>query len=546
METNPESYKKEKDIEDNPISIPTAALKVITDLANKCICKIKCNKKGVGTGFFCAIPFPDKYQRLPVLITNNHVLKLSDIIKGKKINLSISNEKQPFEFEIDNKRKVYTNEAYDITIIEIKNSDNINTDSFLDIDEQVFSTNFPEIYNKKSVYILNYPHGNISEFSSGIIKSFSVDNYSIRHTCQSQSGSSGSPIINLITHKVIGIHKGCPKKNDKYNLGTFIKEPIEDFNKEMKNENLEFDKLFITEYDKEDINDFFNIFKIERNMSNIDQIDENSLFSKMIEKKEECKKKQVEEKIEEISFPNIVVEENYNNNNLIKIILFFKYFYEKKVENINKIIIRLNELSLKVYYPFLEMQSKKIIIPRERGSYLDSINFHGICFSFENYVLNAINYFIFYKGLVSYIRKKINDGIFIFKQNYSQNLNEQQLKKYKSKLIYPLIKISLLNDIFIFIKDNKNINPLNSYDEITNMINTLKGQIINYNYNKISLYEIKCIESCINSVEENVNEICKENDIPDLYDKINQEIDIIDRNMKLLKEEYLSIINNLN
>ena len=82
---------------------------------------------------------------------------------------------------------------------------------------------------------MHYPHGNITEYSTGILKTISEDNYNICHSCQSQPGSSGSSIINLINHKVLGVHKGAPTNNRNYNLGTFLKEPIKDFNAKMKN-----------------------------------------------------------------------------------------------------------------------------------------------------------------------------------------------------------------------------------------------------------------------------------------------------------------------
>ena len=43
-----------------------------------------------------------------------------DIIEGNTINLTLNNDKIPFKIKIDNSRKVYTNEKYDITFIEIK------------------------------------------------------------------------------------------------------------------------------------------------------------------------------------------------------------------------------------------------------------------------------------------------------------------------------------------------------------------------------------------------------------------------------------------
>ena len=49
--SNPK-YIEEKDIENNAISIPSSSLKVISDLADKCICKIQNDNNEKGTGFF--------------------------------------------------------------------------------------------------------------------------------------------------------------------------------------------------------------------------------------------------------------------------------------------------------------------------------------------------------------------------------------------------------------------------------------------------------------------------------------------------------------
>ena len=121
-----------------------------------------------------------------------------------------------------------------ITIIEILENDNINIDSFLEIDEK---KEYPKIfYNKKDIYILQYSKDYV-DYSNGVIKNIGEDNYSIEHLCSTVQGSSGSPILNLLNFKVIGIHKGTPeKKNFEWNLGTLIQLPIEDFNKKSLNE----------------------------------------------------------------------------------------------------------------------------------------------------------------------------------------------------------------------------------------------------------------------------------------------------------------------
>ena len=81
---------------------------------------------------------------------------------------------------------------------------------------------------------MNFHHPNINvEFSTGIIHNIIEynDNYStILHFCETQFGSSGSPIINLDNYKVLGIHKGT-LKNRNYNIGTFLKIPIQELRK---------------------------------------------------------------------------------------------------------------------------------------------------------------------------------------------------------------------------------------------------------------------------------------------------------------------------
>ena len=46
------------------------------------------------------------------------------------------------------------------------------------------------------------------------------------HNSSTDNGSFGSPILNLQTKKVIGIHN---KSSINYNIGTLLKLPIKDF-----------------------------------------------------------------------------------------------------------------------------------------------------------------------------------------------------------------------------------------------------------------------------------------------------------------------------
>ena len=53
----------------------------------------------------------------------------------------------------------------------------------------------------------------------------SNNEYNIVHKCNTLLGSSGGPILNLSTKKVIGIHKAFIFK-EKYNIGTLLKYPL--------------------------------------------------------------------------------------------------------------------------------------------------------------------------------------------------------------------------------------------------------------------------------------------------------------------------------
>ena len=81
----------------------------------------------------------------------------------------------------------------------------------------------------------------------------------IYHLCDSSGGSSGSPIINKSNFQVIGIHKGAPPGAQNYNLGTFLKEPIEAFIEEIKRNNNN------NKYNKDKNNHFKENEKVEMN-----------------------------------------------------------------------------------------------------------------------------------------------------------------------------------------------------------------------------------------------------------------------------------------
>ena len=199
---------------------------IIKEQMEKSVCKIKnCNGE-YGTGFFCYIPFPNELNLITVLFTNYHVIKGVDFIKDKKIDFSINNDNFSFSLNINNSTKFYSNKLLDISIIEIKEINILNKIKILEF-ESLSNEEVKLKYKQKDIYLIQYSFDNKVEFSKGIIKDID-ENFTIKHSCSSQEGSSGGPLLNLLNFKVIGIHKGQNIDND-YNLGTLIKKAIENF-----------------------------------------------------------------------------------------------------------------------------------------------------------------------------------------------------------------------------------------------------------------------------------------------------------------------------
>jgi len=212
------SFIKEKLIESSPRPVSIESTEKILSQMKNSICKIyKCN----GTGFFCKISFKNK--NFKALITNSHLINKEYIKNNKIIKISLNDDKEEKDLEL-NKRKIFFSEIYDIAIIEIKNSDNINA-SYLELDENIFKDNSEFYYENNSIYVLHYPNMSKASVSYGIIKQ--IMNFNIYHTCCTEPGSSGSPIMNLLNNKVIGIHKEASRFN--FNIGSFIKNPINKF-----------------------------------------------------------------------------------------------------------------------------------------------------------------------------------------------------------------------------------------------------------------------------------------------------------------------------
>ena len=236
-EVEEEESNQSGEVEDEKVvnvkSVSFKELKIINDQKENSVCKVIKGNKPCGTGFLCIIPFPNKLKPLPVLFTCNHVLSDEDIKIGKEIKL-IFNDKNKKTLLIDESRRIYTSKENDITIIEIKESDDFNINKILELDYDIYNEpNLNDLFSNESVYIIHYPDGRNESLSINIIQKIDSNNVKIEHLCATKNGSSGAPIINLNTFKVIGIHIGKHKTKN-FNRGIILKNPIEDFNKKKK------------------------------------------------------------------------------------------------------------------------------------------------------------------------------------------------------------------------------------------------------------------------------------------------------------------------
>jgi len=208
-----------------PVSIEET-IRILNQM-KKCICKIYLDKGRSGTGFFCYIPFNNRI--ISALITNNHVLDSNYLKDNRMLNISINDEALFKKLKIEDDRNIYSNEAFDITIIELKKEDGIV--NYLELDDNLLKENSEIGYQSKTIYNLHYSKKGKACVSYGILKE--ITNFNLFHLCSTEKGSSGSPILNMESNKVIGIHKEG-FINFKFNKGTFLKKPIEEFKNNVK------------------------------------------------------------------------------------------------------------------------------------------------------------------------------------------------------------------------------------------------------------------------------------------------------------------------
>ena len=152
----------------------------------KCICKINGSK--IGTGFFCKIKYEN--ASIPVLITNYHIVDDNYVRSHNDLNIYVNGK--PKFINLNKNKLIYSssNNEYDIIIIRLEEDEIKN---YLEIDENIFE-NSELTYKEEPIYILHFPGADKAKISygKGIEK---INEYDIKHLCNTEEGSSGSPIL---------------------------------------------------------------------------------------------------------------------------------------------------------------------------------------------------------------------------------------------------------------------------------------------------------------------------------------------------------------
>ena len=225
-------------------------VKIVNKLL-KSICKIIIKTKediGFGTGFFLNYSDDLKY-----LLTNYHIINPS--LEDENIEIEIYNQKK-MKLEFKNRIRKYMEQPKDISIIEIKESDEIYKDiEFLDYDLNYEKKGYI-IYKGADIFSIEHPYGEDASCASGRV--VEINDFEFDHNISTDNGSSGCPILllnnNINFIRVIGIHKNGDYSK-KLNGGTFIAEIFnEDLNLENKlkknNENIKSQSILSSINDK--------------------------------------------------------------------------------------------------------------------------------------------------------------------------------------------------------------------------------------------------------------------------------------------------------
>ena len=146
------------------------SIRKILESMENCICKINYKQKIIGTGFLCKLPIHELKSSVPALITNIHVIN-KDLLNQDNKQMTIITKREQKIITLNKQTKKMILYEYGITIIEIKESDEIN--HFFDIDDNTSNNKYYKPNEINSVYMIQNRHmnNNIHAYVSfGILK----------------------------------------------------------------------------------------------------------------------------------------------------------------------------------------------------------------------------------------------------------------------------------------------------------------------------------------------------------------------------------------
>ena len=400
--------------EDYPKPVPLETMEKITIQMKYSICKIYNREVGKGSGFFCIIQYDN--IKITTLITNYHVINEKYIEKYKQISISLNNDKKNIIIKLDNNRKKYFSEDYDVAIIEIKEKDNINNNQYLELDDNIYKEIGNDYFVKNPVYNISYQNGEKVYASYGLTKDFQND-FIIRHLCMTESGSSGSPLLNLSNHKVIGIHSAGSQKFS-YNFAIILKSPIKEFIKKYKNEinnnfnnNIDYnniEKSIDNKNNNNDTNNYNDINRIEQSKNkNSNYVGKNEYNNNNFFEANKYNNNNDEKS-----------KSKYNNNNYIKHNNNSNYYRQSNYNNTNN-------LNNEIYQPNNNLSSAFNYNVNNNNNN-NNINFNNTFNGWISPYKNESNYYLYGNKDDKIKNKKIKNNEIILKlQVTKEDVNEK-------------------------------------------------------------------------------------------------------------------------
>ena len=354
--TNKKKEKQEKII--FPSALSLEEISEILSQMMKCICRIELNENKFCTGSFVKIS--NNKRNMNCLLTSNEIINNDYIKNNKQIKLFLNEGKVIKTISINNNKNIYINDKYGVTLIEIKDDNEIN--DFLELDKFLLEDfddfkglkeleesndkeeeDYPkDFFRNKSIYIPHYQNNKKVFVSFGTVNDF--NDFEIIHFCNindNETGSSGAPIIDLENKTVIGIYKHEKKLEDK-RCGIFLELAAKDFaEKNLKN----LDNII-------NISLRCSISKINKiNMIKIKLIVDEESIGKRLYFLDNCNNniKDCQSHLKELNENNVEIEINGNKSN------YTKSFIPTKTKN--EIVLKFKKPMIDCSYMFYKCSS---------------------------------------------------------------------------------------------------------------------------------------------------------------------------------------------